>query len=192
MLVRQRSMLSRFTFDAFDEHGRLRAVVSWPSVSQARNARLQWHKAPSRAGEVAIRCDGRTFRIGHEYLSRGFNNDVRYILDGPCGRPDGEGDDLADGPQQVLAMAERHVAPGGPARQGLVLHAPFRGTFVRISGMPRIRWEIRDEAGRIGAVAERSWLMLKRDLTVELPGELALPVQLFFFFLATQMSYGTG
>lgn len=192
ILVRQRSMLSRFTFDAYDPHDSLVAAVSWPNVAQARNARVQWHDASSRAGEVAIRAGGSTWRIGHEYLSRGFNNDVRYILDGPYSSIDGKGDDIADGSQQVLAWADRHIVAGGPAKQHLQIRAPFRGSFVRASGAPRIQWDVRDEQGRIGGVSERSWFMFKREMTVDLPAELSLPVQLFFFFLAVQMSFGTG
>lgn len=189
MRVRQRDVLSRFNFDAYDAQDRLVGEVSWPNVGQARNARLKWHDPNSRAGEVAVRSGGQTWRIGLEYLSRGFNNDARWILDGPYGGRPGVPDDKADGTQQVLAMAERHIAPGGPSRQQLVVHQPFAGRFVRASGLPQIRWDVLQGERRIGGVAERSWLMLRRELIVDLPPTLGVPVQLFFFFLMVNMSY---
>jgi hypothetical protein len=189
MRVRQRRLLSRFDFDAYDERDRRVGEVAWPAVFQARNARLQWHAPASRAGEVAVRSGGQTWRIGLEYLSRGFHDDTRYQLDGPYGGRPGVADDQADGNQSILAMAERHVAPGGPPRQQLVLHQPFAGRFVRASGIPRIRWDILEGGQRVGGVAERSALMLRRELIVDLPPTVDVPTQLFFFFLMVTMSY---
>jgi hypothetical protein len=127
--------------------------------------------------------------IGLEYLSRGFHDDTRYLLDGPYGGRPGVADHQADGSRSILAMAERHVAPGGPSRQHLVLHQPFAGRFVRASGIPRIRWDVLQGGHRIGGVAERSALMLRRELIVDLPPTVDLPTQLFRFLLMVTMSY---
>lgn len=133
---------------------------------------------------MAVRSGPQTWHFGLEYLSRGFHNDVRYLLDGPAPASAG-----APAAPPVLAMAERHVAPGGPGRQGLQVHVPLHGSFVRTRGLPRIQWELMVDGRSLGLVRERHWIMRRREIVVQLPAELGLPVQCFFLLLMLTMSY---
>ena len=183
--VRQLSLFKAPNVVAYDEHGMVVGELNWPTVAQARNARLRWHEPGSRAGEVEVICAGSRYRIGLLYLSRGWDNDARVTLDGPY---DNQGRSLADTPT-ILAMAERHVAPGGPSKQSLVIHHPFAGRFQRRRGLPRISWEVLEGERQIGTVSERSWFMLRREVIVDLPPRIDVPTQMFFFFLMFTMSY---
>ena len=183
--VCQMSIFKRPNVVAYDELGSVVGEMNWPVVGQARNARLKWHQPGSRAGEVEVVSAGSRYRIGLEYLSRGWQNDTRFILDGPY---DDDGQTLGT-TSATLAVADWHVAPGGPSKQSLVVHQPFAGRFERRSGLLRVRWEVLHGDLPIGTVSERSWFMLRREIIVDLPSRIDVPTQMFFFFVMFTMSY---
>ncbi len=175
MVVRQRSALSGFSFDAFDAQGSRVGEVLWPTVAQARNARLQWHGADATPGEVQLRHLGRRARVGWVYTRRGFTNDVRFMLD--------------DG-QHPLAEAEVLFAPDSMKRHEVFLRQPFTGRLQRANTFLRTRYQVLEGDTLLGVVEERRVLTVKRELVVDLPPRFDGLMQLFLFFLVHNSAYG--
>ena len=91
LTIRQRSVFSGFHYQVMNDSETLLADLTWPNYAQARNARLKWHKPGSPDGDLKIAMPQGNYRIGFEFLTRAYANDVRFLLQ--------QGDD-------VLAMAE--------------------------------------------------------------------------------------
>lgn len=167
LLIRQRSPLHGFAYDAFDAQGLRVGRVDWPWVAQARNARLPWHGADSTPGEIALQYLGIAYRIGWEYTRRGFTNDLRFLLDGPDGR---------------LAMAEVLQMPG-LRRPQLFLREPFEARLVRGGTWLRRRYSVQAGEATLGVVEEPHAFSLSRQLVVDLPPDVPGCLLLFLFFL---------
>ncbi len=167
--LRQRSALSGFHYQAFDERETLLADLVWPNFAQAKNARLRWHPPDSPDGDVQIRMPQGLYRIGFEFLSRGFHNETRYTLH------------QGQGP---LAVAEVISPPGRWQRQQVFLRQPLAAQLRPASRWSRIRYLLEQQGHCVGSVEEPSWFSVKRTLAVTLPATLDLPTQLFIGFMA--------
>ncbi len=175
MVLRQRSALSGFSYDAFDAQGSRVGEVLWPALAQARNARLKWHGANAAPGEVQLRHLGQRARVGWEFTRRGFSNDIRFLLD--------EG-------QQTLAEAELLFAPDTMERHEVFLRRPFAGRLQRANTWWRTRYQVFEGEELRGLVEERRVFSLKRELVVDLPPRWGGLLALFLFFLVHNSAYG--
>lgn len=177
MLLKQRSALSGFSFDAFDAQGSRVGEVLWPAVAQARNARLKWHGSDASPGEIQLRHLGQRARVGWEYTRRGFTNDVRFLLDSNSG-------------QGRLAEAEVIFAPDSMKPHEVFMRQPFAGRLQRANTWLRTRYRLYEGETLRGVVEERRMLTVKRELTVDVSPRFDGLMQLFFFFLVHNSAYG--
>jgi hypothetical protein len=175
MLLRQRSALSGFSYDAFDAQASRVGEVLWPTVAQARNARLKWHGVDATAGEIQLRHLGQRARVGWEYTRRGFTNDVRFLLDSDKGR---------------LAEAEVIFPPDSGKRHEVYLRLPFEGRLQRANTWLRTRYQLFEGEQLLGVVQEPRAFTVKRELVVDVPPRFDGLMQLFFFFLVHNSAYG--
>ena len=174
LTVQQRSAFSGFHYEAFEANGLPVGELVWPMRPQARNARLQWHPTGSSEGDLQLRCTQGSYRIGFEYLTRAFNNDVRFALQ-QGGEP--------------LAVAEVLFPPEKRLRAAIWLRHPLNAQLVRVGHWARARYRLEGEGGTLGWVEEPRALSLKRELRVDLPPSLGLPIQLFVAFMMINAAY---
>lgn len=173
--VCQRSALSAFHFQALDMQGGLLADLVWPHWPQAKNARLRWNAPDSPTSDIQIRMGEALYRIGFEYLSRGFTNEIRFTLH-QGGEP--------------LAVADvLHPKGAGLKRMKLLLQHPLRAEFSPANRWGRVRYRLEQNGQCLGTVEETRWFTLKRELTVNMPPQLSLPVQVFLAFLTVQAAF---
>jgi hypothetical protein len=171
--VRQRSALNGFHYHFLTTEDQPIAELEWPNFAQAKNARLRVHPEDSPLGDVHIRlASGRAaavdYRIGFEYLTRERRKDVRFTLH-QGGAP--------------LAMAEVLFPPQRLKRARVEVLSPLNATLVRHSTIGRLNYCWERDGRTLGTLEEPNWLTLKRELTVNLPSTISLPVQIFMSFL---------
>lgn len=171
--VRQHSAFSKFQYQVFSTDDRPIAELEWPWFAQAKNARLKVHPEGSPMGDVHIRlASTRTastdFRIGFEWLNTSRRQDVRFTLH-QGGAP--------------LALAEALFPEERLKRSRVEILSPLNATMVRHRSLGRLHYCWERDGRTLGTVDETKWLSLKRELTVNLPSTLSLPVQLFMTFL---------
>lgn len=174
LTVRQRSALSGFHYQALDASDALLADIVWPTVAQAKNARLKWHPPDAPDADVQIRMPQSFYRIGFEYLTRGFTNESRFTL-----HQGGE----------ALAVAEVRSPKAWTQRQAVSLLKPYEALFVRASGWMRTCYQLERGGRVIGVVQEPQRFSVKRELAVDLPGDLDLPSQLFVAFMVINAAF---
>ncbi|WP_439113808.1 hypothetical protein [Hydrogenophaga sp.] len=174
LTVCQKSALSGFHYEAFDAHGLPVGEVVWPTWAQAKNARLRWHKPGSPEGDLQVRCTQGHYRIGFEYLTRAFANDVRFTLH-QGGEP--------------LAVAEVLFPPEKLKRAEIWLRQPLAAQLVPANHWTRARYRLEHEGQTLGWVEEPRALSFKRELRVDLPASLDLPTQLFIAFLMINSAF---
>lgn len=174
LTVRQKSALSGFHYEAFDAHGLPVGEVVWPNRPQAKNARLKWHKPGSPDGDLQVNCTLGRYRIGFEYLTRAFSNDVRFSLH-QGGEP--------------LAVAEVLFPPEKLKRAEIWLRQPLGAQLLRANHWARARYRLERDGQTLGWVEEPRALSFKRELRVDLPASLNLPTQLFVAFLMINAAF---
>ena len=171
--VRQRSILIGFDYQVWDDADQPVADLVWPDFAQAKNARLRWHAEGSPLGDVQVRfalgVRHEDCRIGFEFLSRTWRNDVRFTLH-RGGEP--------------LAVAEVRFPPQRLKRPSIGMHLPVRASLVRDFRWGRVRYQWVQDDRCSGSVEEPGWFSIKRHLLIDVPSTLALPVQVFIAFLA--------
>ncbi len=174
LTVCQRSALSGFHYQALDDSGTLLADIVWPTVAQAKNARLKWHPPDAPDADVQIRMSHALYRIGFEYLSRGFTNESRFTL-----HQGGE----------ALAVAEVRSPKEWFKRQTVSLLRPYAVRLVRANRWMQTRYRLERSGRVIGVVEEPRRFSVKRELAVDLPADWDLPTQIFVAFLVINASY---
>jgi hypothetical protein len=172
--IRQKSALSGFHYQAFDAHSDLLADLVWPNFAQAKNARLRWHPNDSPDGDVQIRMPQGLYRIGFEYLSRGFLNETRYTLH--------QGGD-------PLAVADVVSPPSRSKRQEMHLRQPVAAQLKPAGRWGRVRYQLVQADRCLGTVEEPRWFSVKRELVVDLPSTLDVPAQLFIGFMSINAAF---
>lgn len=85
MQLRQASPWNGFVHEFVGPAGKVLGTLRAPMHAQAKNARLAVHPKGSSDGDTSLDLQGTHYRVRHEYLRRGFNNDVRYTLETPAG-----------------------------------------------------------------------------------------------------------
>jgi len=174
LTICQRSALSGFHYEVVDPCGSVLAELVWPNFAQARNARLRWHQPGSADGDLKIRTPQGEYRIGFEYLTRGYVNDVRFLLL--------QGED-------TLAMAEVLFPKKGFRRHEIFLRQPRAGQLLRANRWARVRYLAEVGGKQIGSVEEPSWFSIKRRLRIDLPAAMPLPQQTFLAFLVINSAF---
>jgi hypothetical protein len=172
--LRQRSALSGFHYQAFDASETVLADLVWPNFAQAKNARLRWHPQDSPESDVQIRMPQGLYRIGFEFLSRGFHNETRYTLH--------QG-------HEPLAVADVMSPSARLKRQQVFLRQPLAAELRPASRWNRVRYQLEQQGRCLGSVEEPSWFSLKRTLVVALPATLDLPTQLFIGFMTINAAF---
>lgn len=177
MLIARQTWALASRYEIRDEHGELRGRLAWPMFSQARNARLRRHPPGSLAGRVHIVADGLDLTADHEYLTRAWSNDTRYTL--------------RDAGDRVLAQATMTFDQGLLRRGRMLLQQPGEIQLVKRGHLLRLAVVLEQDGIELGRIQDRKLLSVRRDMEMDLPGDLSLPVQIFVFFLACQMTMAT-
>jgi hypothetical protein len=172
--IRQKSALSGFNYQAFGVGGEWLADLVWPNFAQAKNARLRWHPPDSPDGDVQLRVSQGVYRIGFEFLSRGFVNETRYTLH-QGGEP--------------LAVADVVSPKRKLQRQQVLLRQPLPAKLTPANRWGRVRYRLEQADQCLGTVEEPRWFSVKRELVVALPPTLALPTQLFIGFMTINAAF---
>ena len=76
----QSSAWNGFRYGFLDAQGTSLGGFEFPNFGQARNARLAFHPPGSVAGDIRLVLEGEDYRVDFEYLTRSWNNDLRYCL----------------------------------------------------------------------------------------------------------------
>lgn len=173
-IARQRSPFSRFTYDLLDQTGHALGELCWPDFAVARNARLKSLVPKSFTTVIRLTCQGQAYGVAFEYLTRDWNNDIRFLL-------------TAGG--DVLASADAIQSSKRLTRPRITLTQPVSTTLVRTSGVFSTRYALQASGQTLGVVLEKPGLRLRRTLVAELPDSLALPVQCFVVFLVLNFAY---
>ncbi len=168
LTARQESLLSGFSYQIFNTANQGIAAVRWPLHPQAKNARLKVHSEDSPLGNIEIDFKGKSYPISFEYLSRDWNNDIRFSL------YDGE---------NLLALAEVIKSAKRLKNVEIRVLYPFVGEIIRGRALLGIRYEVEVKGNIVGVVAEPKRISFKRELMIDLPDSITPTVQLFFFFL---------
>lgn len=172
LLACQASAMSGFQYTIRDATGQLVGEVTWPTMAQAKNARMRWHSLDSSEGHVAITCAGHRYDVQFEYLDRGWVNDVRFaLMDGTT----------------TLAVAELRFPRRIFARGRVRFLEPFEGMLLRRTGWFRRRYSIESSSGVLGTIEDRAVIMAVREMRIDLPDSLNLPTKIFTFFLAIHL-----
>ena len=173
--VCQRSAFSAFHFQALDPQGGVLADLVSPNWAQAKNARLRWHAPDSPEGDVQIRTGGALYRVGFEYLSRGFTNETRFTLH--------------QGGEPMAVVDVVHPKGRGLKRMDMLMTQPLRAKLSPANRWGRVRYRLEQEGQCLGVVEENRWFTLKREMSVDLPQSLGLPVQLFISVMVLHAAF---
>lgn len=174
LIARQRSPFSRFTYDVLDQAGTAIGELSWPDFAVARNARLKSLVPQSFTTRIRLTCQGQAYEIAFEYLTRDWNNDIRFFL-------------TAGG--NVIASADGIQSSKAFTRPRITLTQPVSAELTRTSGLFSTRYALQAAGQTLGVVAEKSGFRIRRELVADLPDTLALPVQCFLIFLVLNYGY---
>jgi len=172
-LVRQRSALNGFHYHFLTTEDQPIAELEWPNFANSLKSLAQMSPEASPLDDLHIRmAPGRAasadYRISHVFLNRERRKDVRFTLH-QGGAP------LAIG--EVLFPKQRFQRPR------IEVVSPLNATLVRHSTVGRSSYCWERDGRTLGTIEEPKWLTMKRELTVNLPSTIPLPVQIFMSFL---------
>ena len=172
--IRQKSAWSGFHYQALDERGTVLADLVWPNFAQAKNARLRWHSPDSPDADVQIRMPQALYRIGFEFLSRGFMNETRFSLH-QGGEP--------------LAVADVITPKAALQRQQVHLRGPVCAQLTPARRWGRASYRLEQTGRCLGTIEEPHWFSVKRELVVALPPTLDMPTQFFIAFMVINSAF---
>ena len=145
MLLRQKSAFNGFAYEFLEDD--TQAVLGefhYAWFAQAKNARL--------------RLNGRSWRVRHLYLRRGYTNDIRYTLE----------------TAQETVCAQLDVLTGTPSQRQprVVMDHPLRAELSTSPGWLRKQFNLTDRNSRqpLGTIQEGSALSARRERQIEVPG----------------------
>lgn len=173
-IARQRSSLSGFTYDLIDGAGLTIGALCWPDFPTARNDRLKSLVPRSFTTAIRLTCQGEAYEVAFEYLSRDWNNDIRFLLTA-------QGD--------VLAQADGIKSGKWFTRPSITLTQPLSASLIRTSGPFSTRYALQITGQNLGTIIENTGFRLRRELVAELPDSMSLPVQCFVMFLVLNYAY---
>ena len=172
--VRQRSALSGFTYELFDNGNKNVGSMCWPDLAIARNARFDNPFPGLLSTTIELTYSGQLYIVEYEYLKRDWFNDIRFTL-------------LCEG--TVIAAADVLQSKKWFTRSTITIVEPFSGAVVRKSGVFTTRYQVMNGKEPLGTVAEKGGLTVKRELIIDLPNSISAPVQFFVFFLVHNHAY---
>ena len=162
-----------FAYDLF-ENDEIVGTLRWPDFAEAKNARLKNPLPGLLRKDIEILYRERKYVITFEYLTREWNNDVRFALEGEEG---------------ILAVADVVKTKEFAKRVDINITKPFIGKLKRKNTLMQKRYEVIANDLVLGSIAEKSAVMAKRELVVNLPDSVAVPVQIFLLFLCCNDAY---
>jgi hypothetical protein len=171
--ARQRSAPSGFHYQILTVDDRPIADLEWHGFADALKPLVRTDPETSSVDDLHIRmANGRAasadYRIGHEFLSNERRRDVRFALH-QGGAP--------------MALAEVLFPPQRLKRARIEILSPLNATLVRHRSLGRVNYCWERDGRTLGTVEEAKWLAMKRELIVNLPSTIPLPVQIFMAFL---------
>ena len=172
-MAKQHSAFSMFAYDLFENH-EIVGTLRWPDFAEAKNARLKNPLPGLLRKNIEILYQEQKYVITFEYLTRDWNNDVRFALEGEEG---------------ILAVAD--VVKQKELAKGFAINItqPFVGRLERKNSFMQKRYEVITNDLVLGTIAEKSAVMVKRKLEVNLPDSVGVPVQIFLLFLCCNDAY---
>ena len=173
IIAKQHAALSRFTYDLYDQENKI-GTLCWPDIAVAKNARLQNPAPDLLNSNIEIKYNGHLYLIEFAYLTRDWFNSIRFTL-------------MNKG--VTLASADVVSQKKWFRRPTITITEPFTGEVVRKSGLFAVRYEVMKDRVMQGVVAEKSGFTTKRELHIDLPSSISVPVQLFIFFLVCNHAY---
>ncbi len=169
MRLRQASAWNGFDHQFVGPSGEVVGSLRAPWHAQAKNARLAIHPKGSSEGDTRLELHGAPYRVRHEYLRRGFTNDVRYTMETPAG--------------DVLCSADVTFEPGRRLPV-LRLASPRVVEVMPSTSFWKKCFPIVDASGaRLGEIREPKALALRLDYRIDLPD--ATPPLLAFLLTVT-------
>ena len=174
IIAKQHAALSRFTYDLYDQENNNIGTLCWPDIAVAKNARLQNPVPDLLSSTIEIKYNGHLYLIEFEYLTRDWFNSLRFTLTNKG---------------VTLASADVVNQKKWFKRPTITITEPFTGEVVRKSGLFTVRYEVTKNRVTQGVVAEKSGFTTKREIHIDLPSSISVPVQLFIFFLVYNHAY---
>ncbi len=175
MLIAKQSGMSGFAYDFFDVANKKVGSLRLPDVAVATNARLKNVVPQFMNQKITITYGLEHFEIEFEYLNRDWVNDIEFSF-----KTDSE----------TLAVArEIHAKKLGAKRPAIQIKLPFEAELVSQSSLLAVRFDLMREGVKLGSIAEKTWFSLRRQLMLEFPDSIPIPIQLFWFFLVCNRSF---
>ena len=172
--VKQRSAWSGFTYDILDTRENVAGTLVWPDFPLAKNARLRSAVPGTWSTAIELNCEGANYVIAYEYLSRGWQNDIRFSLQ------------LHD---QLLVSVDCIQSTKLFARSSMSFTHPFNASLKRLKGFFSTAYELKSPTGSLGKIYEMGGLHLRRELVADLHQSISTPIQLFTIFLVLNHAY---
>jgi len=177
MFLRQKSAFNGFHFEFLDDHRALLGDFSYAWFAQAKNARLRAYPDKDAAkGDIQMRLLGRSWRIRHFYLNRGYLSDIRYTLE------------TAD--ETIHAQVDVLAKTAGQRLPRIVMTHPITAELGTSSRWLKKHFTLTDRATDqvLGCIREPSVMATRRELLIDLPG-LEPPVAAFLGIVALIVRY---
>lgn len=175
MFIVKQSGLSAFAYDFFDVANKKVGTLRFPDVAVATNARLKNVFGQSLNQKIEITYGLEHFEIEFEYLNRDWVNDIEFRLKSES---------------ETLAVARVIHDKKLGLKTPIQLCAPFEALLVHKSSLVKVRYDLERDGVKLGSIAEKSWFSVRRQLTLELPDSIPVPIQFFWFFLVCNCSFG--
>lgn len=162
-----------FAYDLF-ENDEVVGTLRWPDFAEAKNARLKNPLSGLLRRDIEILYREQKYFITFEYLTRDWNNDIRFALEGE---------------ESILAVADVVKTKELTKGFSIAITKPFRGRIERRNTFMQKRYEVIADDVVLGTIAEKSRVMVKRELVVNLPDSVAVATQIFLLFLCCNDAY---
>jgi hypothetical protein len=167
-IAKQRSAFSGFAYNFLDASGQQIGSLCWPDFSVATNARFKNLVPEALSTQIEIKHAGQGYKIAFEYLTRDWVNDIAFFLK--------QGD-------MVLASAKVIGSKKRFERNSILMTQPFEAQVLRRGNLFSARYEIKQRGSMVGSIAEKTVLLFKRELVIDLPETINAPIQFFMLFL---------
>jgi hypothetical protein len=181
LYAKQQSAFSAFRYQIFNANQHLIGTLVWPDFALATNSRLKNSVPDSLSKVITFDIEGQMYEISFEYLNRQWSSDIRFNL--LLGKT-------------MLATAdvvtiENKAGEDKPFfnRKSMLIHTPFEGRLIKKSTFLRTQYWLEVNQSVVGQMAEKKLLSFKRNISIDLPSSISVPVQVFLFFLLCNHAY---
>lgn len=175
MFIVKQSGFSAFAYDFFDSASQRVGTLRLFDVAIATNARLKNPFPKSLNQKIEMTYGLEHFEIEFDSLNRDWVNDIEFRLKSES---------------ETLAVArEIQAKKMSSKRPTIQIILPFEAELVNQSTLFGVRFNLKRDGIKLGSIAEKSWLSVRRQLTLELPDSIPVPIQFFWFFLVCNRSF---